>query len=150
MIIDRIENIRHYVSINPLLEVVANYLEDHDLTTMDYQNIKIHNDDVKMNICLGVAKSPSEARLEAHRVYTDVQLPLEVTETIGYKALADCTPTDAYYDESDDIVFFEGDAQSYIKVPPGMFVIFFPQDAHAPCIGTIDGKKAIFKIKNEL
>ena len=46
-----------------------------------------------------------------------------------------------------DITFFEGLAETYIAVKPGMFAIFFPQDGHAPGI-TPDGvKKVIVKVK---
>ena len=45
-----------------------------------------------------------------------------------------------------DISFYHGLAESYIPVKPGMFVIFFPQDAHAPGV-TPDGvKKVIVKV----
>ena len=42
---------------------------------------------------------------------------------------------------------FDGLAEAYIPVEPGMFAIFFPQDGHAPGI-TPDGvKKVIDKVK---
>ena len=45
------------------------------------------------------------------------------------------------------VTFFEGLAETYIAVKPGMFAIFFPQDGHAPGI-TPDGvKKVIVKVK---
>ena len=59
----------------------------------------------------------------------------------------DCVPTNAPYNVEKDITFFEGLAETYIAVKPGMFAIFFPQDGHAPGI-TPDGvKKVIVKVK---
>jgi YhcH/YjgK/YiaL family protein len=38
--------------------------------------------------------------------------------------------------------------QTNVTLKPGQFVIFFPQDGHAPCIiGEKKIKKAIFKVK---
>ena len=52
------------------------------------------------------------------------------------------------YDAAKDITFYDGPAEKYIKVCPGEFVIFFPQDGHAPCIAdTAEIQKVIFKIK---
>ena len=69
------------------------------------------------------------------------------TEIMGYTAAKDCVPADAPYNEEKDITFFEGLAETYVAVKPGMFAIFFPQDGHAPGI-TPDGvKKVIVKVK---
>ena len=66
---------------------------------------------------------------------------------MGYTAAKDCVPADAPYNVEKDITFFEGLAETYVAVKPGMFAIFFPQDGHAPGI-TPDGvKKVIVKVK---
>ena len=48
-----------------------------------------------------------------------------------------------------DMTIYEGvKPKDFVTLTPGMMVIFFPQDGHAPCI--IDEpeiKKAIFKVK---
>ena len=44
-----------------------------------------------------------------------------------------------------DISFYPGLAESYIPVKPGMFAIFFPQDAHAPGVSPDGVKKVIVK-----
>ena len=55
---------------------------------------------------------------------------------------------DAVYDADKDMTIYDGvKPQEYVTLAPGMMVIFFPQDGHAPCI--IDEpeiKKAIFKV----
>ena len=46
-----------------------------------------------------------------------------------------------------DITFYEGLATDYLTVKPGMFAIFFPEDAHAPGV-TPDGvRKVIVKVR---
>ena len=92
-------------------------------------------------------KEKENAKLETHKDYIDIQIPLSGTEIMGYTAAQDCLPVDAPYNAEKDITFFEGLAEDYIAVKPGMFAIFFPQDGHAPGI-TPDGvKKIIVKVK---
>lgn len=96
-------------------------------------------------VCADKIKKPAE--LETHKDYIDIQIPLSGTEIMGYTAAQDCLPVDAPYNAEKDITFFEGLAEDYIAVKPGMFAIFFPQDGHAPGI-TPDGvKKIIVKVK---
>lgn len=44
---------------------------------------------------------------------------------MGYTAGKDCVPANAPYNAEKDITFFEGLAETYITVKPGMFAIFF-------------------------
>ena len=55
---------------------------------------------------------------------------------MGYTAAKDCVPADAPYNAEKDITFFEGLAETYVTVKPGMFAIFYPQHGHAPGITT--------------
>ena len=66
---------------------------------------------------------------------------------MGYTAGKDCVPANAPYNAEKDITFFEGLAETYITVKPGMFAIFFPQDGHAPGISPDGVKKVIVKVK---
>ena len=76
--------------------------------------------------------------------FIDIQIPLSGVEVMGYTPREDLP--EAEYNADKDISFYHGLAESYIPVKPGMFVIFFPQDAHAPGV-TPDGvKKVIVKV----
>lgn len=65
-------------------------------------------------------------------------------EVMGYTAREDLPEAD--YDADKDISFYPGLAESYIPVKPGMFAIFFPQDAHAPGVSPDGVKKVIVKV----
>jgi biofilm protein TabA len=149
MIIDKLENFKLYISLHPLFADVARLLNPDDLINKTLGKRAIEGKDLIMTVDLAPAKTKIEARLEAHRKYIDIQIPLTGIETMGYSPLSECIPADAPYDEANDIVFFDGEAQNYISVKPGMFVIFFPGDAHAPCISSYSSKKVIFKVKKE-
>ena len=122
MIIDRLENIEKYASLNPLFKQAIDFLKAHDLNALEIGKIELQGK-------------------------IDIQIPLSGNETMGYTAAADCYPQTATYNAEKDITFFDGLAESYFTVKPGMFAIFFPQDGHAPGI-TPDGvKKIIVKVK---
>ncbi len=147
MIIDRLENIETYASLNPLFAQAFEFLKSHDLDTLETGKIELKGKDLFINVAHTNPKAKQDAKLETHREYIDIQIPLSGTEIMGYTATADCAPADAAYNAEKDITFFDGQAENYLKVKPGMFAIFFPQDGHAPGI-TPDGvKKVIVKVK---
>lgn len=146
MVIDRLENIEKYASLNPLFAQAIDFLKSHDLNALEIGKTELSKD-LLVNVAQTKPKGKEDAKLETHRDFIDIQIPLSGTEVMGYTAAADCVPADAPYNEEKDITFFEGLAESYIAVKPGMFAIFFPQDGHAPGI-TPDGvKKVIVKVK---
>lgn len=145
MIIDRLENLEKYTSLNPLFAQAVEFLKSNDLAALELGKTELQGKDLFVNVTETKPKAKEEARLETHRDFIDIQIPLSGTEVMGYTAA--CLPADAPYNEEKDITFFEGPAESYIAVKPGMFAIFFPQDGHAPGI-TPDGvKKIIVKVK---
>lgn len=147
MVIDRLENIEKYASLNPLFAQAIEFLQSRDLNTLEVGKIELQGKDLFVNVAQTKPKAKEEAKLETHVDYIDIQIPLSGTEVMGYTAAKDCIPADALYNAEKDITFFEGLAESYIAVKPGMFAIFFPQDGHAPGI-TPDGvKKIIVKVK---
>ena len=86
------------------------------------------------------------ARLEAHRRYIDIQYTIAGEEEIGWTPLASCTAPDGPFDETKDIAFFRDAPSAWLRVSPGSFAIFFPEDAHAPLAGRGALVKAIVKI----
>lgn len=86
-----------------------------------------------------------KAALEAHRRYIDIHVPLQGAETIGW---ADCNKLryGRGYDTEKDIEFFGDAAMTELNVTPGQIAIFFPDDAHAPNIGTGRHRKICIKI----
>lgn len=147
MVIDTLENLDKYVSLNPLFAQAIEFLRSHDLYAMEIGKTELKGKDLFVNIAQTTPKTKEEAKLETHRDFIDIQVPLSGTEIMGYTAACDCIPAAAPYNAEKDITFFEGLAETYIAVKPGMFAVFFPQDGHAPGI-TPDGvKKVIVKVK---
>lgn len=148
MIIDSLSNIGKYVALNPHFEDVADYVKKNDLASKPVGKEVLKGNDLFVNFCLAEGKLKAEAKLESHNEMIDIQIPLSGSETMGYTPRADLL--EQSYDAEKDITFYPEKAQQYVTIHPGMFVIFFPQDGHAPCISnekTIH--KVIFKVKAE-
>lgn len=145
MIIDTLENLEKYVAVNPLFTQVSAFVKSSDLQALPAGRIELEGDDLFLNVVEAAPKDKADARLETHRRMIDIQIPLTADETMGYAPLSDLAETT--YDEADDISFYPEPAQQYITVKPGMFVVFFPEDAHAPAISSGGLRKIIFKVR---
>ena len=147
MIIDTIENLGKYVTLNPLFADVVEFLKNNDLQTLEEGKHFIKDKDLFVNIQVAKGKTQDAAVLETHIEMIDIQIPITCEETFGYTPLCDL-PDFEYNAEKDITKYGDTKAQTYVTVKPGQFVIFFPQDGHAPCIiNQPEIKKAIFKVK---
>ena len=147
MIIDKIENLEKYASINPLFPKVVEFLKANDLNTMEPGKYEIDGKDLFVNIQMAKGKTPDEAVIETHNKMIDIQIPITAAETFGYTQ-REQLPEVEYNAEKDITKIPDLAADSYVTCQPGMMAIFFPQDGHAPCIaGVLEIKKAIFKVK---
>ena len=146
MVIDKLENLEKYYALNPLFKEVAAFLAENDVNALPTGIHKIKGDDLFVNIQEAKGKTRDEAVIEYHRKLIDIQIPLSCAEVMGY------TPRQylpkAEYDAAKDITFYLDRPEQYITVHPGEFVIFFPEDGHAPGISPVpEYKKVIFKVK---
>ena len=147
MIIDTIENLGKYVALNPLFADVVEFLKNNDLQTIEEGKHFIKDKDLFVNIQVAKGKTQEAAVLETHIEMIDIQIPITCEETFGYTPLCDL-PDFEYNAEKDITKYGDTKAQTYVTVKPGQFVIFFPQDGHAPCIiNQPEIKKAIFKVR---
>ena len=146
MIIDTLDNLAKYVGLNPLFKEVVAFIENNNLAAMEPGKHPIKDGDLFVNIQVAKGKAPDEAVLETHRRMIDIQIPLSCPEVIGY--IPRQYLSRAEYDATKDITFYLDRPEQYITVHPGEFVIFFPEDGHAPCISPVpEYKKVIFKVK---
>ena len=147
MIIDTLENLCKYVALNPLFADVVDFLKDHDLKTLEPGKYPIKDDDLYVNLQVVKQRTKDTCFLESHVQMIDIQIPISCEETYGYSPLEDLP--DAAYDAEKEMTIYEGvKPKEFVTLTPGMMVIFFPQDGHAPCIiEENEIKKAIFKVK---
>lgn len=146
MVIDTLENFGKYVSLNPLFAAVAEYMKDNDIFAQENGVVRLDGAGLFVNYTVAKGKTVNDARIETHNRMIDIQIPLSCPETMGYTPRKNLP--EAEYNVEKDITFYKGEAEKYITINPGEFVIFFPEDGHAPCISdNPEIKKAIFKVK---
>ncbi len=145
MILARLEQADRYLAINSDFPAAIAFLRGQSLADLPLGRIEIAGTMYAM-----VSRSPgrqrSEGRLEAHRKYIDIQFVIAGVEEMGWKARSRCQRPQHQYDPEKDIEFFADVPNSYVTVHPGEFVIFFPDDAHAPLIGTGVVHKVVIKV----
>jgi len=147
MIIDCLSNISAYNDIHPRMGVALEYI-----TTLDFMNLpegktNISGDNIFMIVSDSTLREKKEAKLEIHNEYMDIQIPLNNPEEFGWKSRSELEQETAPFDKTKDIQFFEDAPSFYFTLPVGNFVIFHPQDAHAPCVGVGTVMKIVVKVK---
>lgn len=147
MIVDKLSNASKYYAMHPLFKKAFEYLQQEDLMNLSVGRIDLEGDDLYLSIQEVNGKDEEEAVLESHRTYIDIQLPLTAQERFGWKALSDCLQVVKPYDEENDYMLWKDTSDTTFSVTPGRFVIFFPEDPHAPCIGNSSWKKIVMKVR---
>lgn len=66
---------------------------------------------------------------ERHDKYIDIQMPLSMPESYGWKAQSLLGEERAPYDVAGDFTFYRDPVEMVFTLSPGEFVIFFPEDA---------------------
>ena len=92
-------------------------------------------------------KKPEAGFWEAHRKHVDVQVVLLGQEWIGVGRVSDMQASP--YDAEKDLLKLEGHGDR-ILMRPGLFAVFFPQDAHMPGLAVDQPepvKKMVIKIR---
>lgn len=147
MIIDKLENAKHYYGLGEKIEKGLKFLEENDLSGWENGKYEIEGDEIFVSIQDYKTKPLEEGRFEAHRKYLDIQYIIKGKERLGFgKTENQSSATD--YDEEKDIIFLKGSG-NFAFAQAGDFLIFMPQDAHMPCIAIDEPeyvKKAVVKV----
>ena len=147
MILDHIKNISNYKFLDSdivrALEIIknTNFDEKEDIT------YEIDGFDFRYFISSYTTQEVNDTP-EAHKKFIDIQYMITGNEIMAVGQLDDMTE-EVKANPQGDIWFYRG-ATDDITVKEGMFVIFFPNDAHAPGSmppdGPVEVRKCVFKI----
>ncbi len=147
MIIDTIDNFDKYLSLNPLFPKVLEFLKHHNLNELSEGTHEIDGKRLFVNVITTTGRRKEDAVLETHVEMVDIQIPLNAQETYGYIA-AERLPDVEFNKDADLALYPEVQPADYVSCHPDQFVIFFPQDGHAPMISEEKSlHKVIFKVK---
>ena len=146
MILDSLENLKTYEALNPNFAKAIEFIQGCDMQNLPLGRNEICGDLVYANVMEVQPKTKEEAKVEIHRRYIDIQIPISGDEVMGYTPL-DELPEPAYV-EADDAALYgtELAARDYFNVKNNQFVIFFPQDGQAPAITSVVLKKVVIKV----
>ena len=146
MIFSTLANAARYDALHPLFPRAFEFIASTDLLALHPGRYPVDGDRL-FAIVEHVHGRPREvAKLECHRRYIDIQLVLAGVDEMGWRQRCDCHQPVADFSVEKDIQFFRDAPASWIQVPPGAFCIFFPEDAHAPLVGSGEIRKVVFKI----
>lgn len=150
MIFDELKNAHQYFALSNNIKEGFEFLINSDLKNLSEGKHIIKGDEIYANVQSLITKPIEEAKWEVHRKYIDIQYVITGDEKMGYGLLSDFNKTITPYDDNKDVAFLEGKNYNYVDVKEGNFVIFYPNDVHAPMLNYADSraiKKVIVKIK---
>ena len=101
MVVDTLDNLEKYVSLNPLFADVVKFIKENALSKLEEGKHFIKEGNLFVNITTAHGKSEEDAVLETHRKMIDIQIPLDNEETYGYTPLADLPEVE--YNEAKDV-----------------------------------------------
>ncbi len=146
MILDDLARAARYCDLNPGFRLGFDFLMRTDLAILAGGRHEIDGQRVFALVNRDPGRGRAGARLEAHRQYIDIQFLVDGQEEIGWRPTAQCVQATEPYDADRDIAFFGDAPQTWISLPAGKYMIFFPDDAHAPLAATGPNTKVVIKV----
>ncbi len=147
MIIANISDSKRYEAMHPLIKVLFDYLAANDLTNAPTGRITVQGDDLFINVNESTLVPREQQKLEVHRKYLDVHIPLSCAEEFGWRHLSTLGQSDAPFDADNDFALYTAPSHKWFTLSPGEFCIVYPEDAHAPIVGQGQIRKLVAKIK---
>ncbi|NDP26953.1 MAG: DUF386 domain-containing protein [Flavobacterium sp.] len=148
MIIDTLANAPKYTSLHPLFAKAFDYINQNDIANLPDGVIEITEGlKVIVNTANGKTRETSLAKFECHDKNIDIQVCVKGLETIAWKPREKCVNPNGDYNPEKDVRFFNDTPDMDFQLTNNQFVIFYPEDVHAPMIGEGEIKKLVFKVK---
>ena len=145
---------------NPIFDAAFTYIEKlQDITSKEYKSLlNIGLDDCN-KIVLNencflleqayISKDKADCFFESHKKYIDIQYIFEGIEIMEVTTLDNLNVTTEYKEDLDYAKYAQTKNSSSLIIKQNELAIFYPNDAHMPCIKVDDNKKvikAVFKI----
>lgn len=146
MILDDLSGAARYYHLHPDFREAFEFLSRGDLASLANGKIELQGERLFALINRDPGRGHEGARLEAHRKYIDIQFLVDGSEEIGWRPTAECRQLTEPYAEPRDIMFFGDAPHTWIQLPVGKYMIFYPEDAHAPLAARGDNVKAVIKV----
>ena len=148
MIVDTLNNASKYTSLHPLFAKAFEFINTTDIHSLEDGTIAIE-EGLKVIVSHKKGKTAEEslAKFECHNQNIDIQFCAKGLETIAWKPREKCVTPNGEYSYEKDVQFFNDEPDMFFQLTDNQFVIFYPEDVHAPMIGEDNIKKLVFKVK---
>ena len=147
MTITDLKNCSRIAPLHPAFATLFDFISRKDLLSMPLGRIEIDGENLFINNINPECVAADDQVLEMHRQYIDVHIMLEGRERIGWKSLSDIVNITKVYDAEADCALSDDTPTSFVDLLPGQMCIVWPEDPHAPVIGSGKIRKAIAKVK---
>lgn len=144
MVVDKLENLEKYVSLNPLFAQAVEFLKSTDLDAHEIGKITLKEGELMVNFSQTRPKTKEEAKLETHNQFIDIQIPLSGVEVMGYTPRTDL-PEEEY--NAEKTLPLQRISKRLSDYNSGHVCYLFPQDGHAPGVTSDGVKKVIVKVR---
>lgn len=148
MIIDTLDNASKYYSVHPLFQKAFEYISQQDLKLLEAGKFDISEG---LNGAVvekaGMTAAESASKFECHNNNIDIQLCITGPELFGWRPRSACSSPKGEYNAEKDVLFYNDAPDMHFTLKDNQFVIFFPEDVHAPMIADSVVKKMIIKVK---
>lgn len=132
MIIDSIQNRARYERLGTGIAKALEYLARTDVSKVATGRYDLDGDNVYALVQRYDTKPREKGVWEAHRRYIDVQFVAGGVESMGYAPIGSLTVTQPYAADKDCVLL--AGTGDFVTAAAGTFVVFFPEDAHMPCL----------------
>ncbi len=130
MILDRIENLGQYTCMATYREQIEEFIKLCKETKLERGKYDIVGDDLFALVQTYETRECEEGKMESHKKYIDLQYVEKGSELMHWSPVEGLEVEEVY--EADKDVMFYKKQKAYAEIPlkEGLFVCFFPEDAH--------------------
>ncbi|RIH64262.1 DUF386 domain-containing protein [Mariniphaga sediminis] len=147
--VDRKEMAVQYFKNSQRWQKAFTFLKNEDLAALSPGRYELEGADLFINVDEYVTRNEEDTRFEAHQKYADIQYLVTGEEKIGVTPLENTSVTEPY-DGEKDVAFFEAEQNNYRLANSEKFFVFFPDDAHRPCLKSGENgkvRKVVVKVR---
>ena len=147
MIVDKLSNLSKYFSPEQARLLLENMDKYRAVPKGEYPI----DDNLLLKRVYSSTKTKDNAKIESHKLFADLQAPLDKEELYAIWDIGDLEESTSY-DSEKDVVFYRTvrDHKSLIYVKPGEFILLEPGEIHQPQIAQTEPEpieKIVFKIR---
>ena len=133
MIADNVKNKKSYEALNRGFEMIFDFIEKAMNEELPAGRYELDGSKVYALVQeYTPAKEPEF--FEAHKKYIDLQCVICGKERMEVAEVSACTVTDPYEDARDAAFLSSNELKHTLEMGVGDFAVFFPEDAHRPCL----------------